>query len=211
MKTIILGALLVGSMAGQSALAEVRTFDFTASINRLSATGTPFATSLQGIDAGTTVSLGETTTGTLSFDDLDTDFSAASSFSGWNNAIKFSYRFQNGSAVAVTPAVWGYTPGLFGTTDMFNVTGTTTDRQVASNLFLFTPHDAFSWEVGNGTSASLAVSWTGADSAPLSLNADLSSLVEVTPVPEPATYGMLLLGAAIVGGVGKRRAVRGLA
>lgn len=211
MKTIILGALLVGSMAGHSALAEVRTFDFTASIGRLSTAGNPFATSVQGIEAGTTVNLGETIKGTLSFDDLGTDFGAASAFSGWNNAIKFSYSFQNGSAVAVTPAVWGYTPKLFGTTDVFNVTGTTANQQVASNLFLFTPHDAFSWEVGNGTSASLAVSWTGADSAPLSLNADLSSLVEVTPVPEPATYAMLLLGAAVVGGVAKRRAARRVA
>lgn len=203
MKKYILGALLVGGLAGQSAFAEIRTFDFTASIDALRTAGNPFATSLPGIESGTTVALGDVVKGQLSFDDLGTDFNAATGFLGWNNVAKFSYTFAN-TTVDVTPAVWGHTANIFGGADnLFNAAGSNAAKTVATNLFLYSPGDAFSWQLGNGTSGSLAISWLGN-----SANASLTSLVEVSPVPEPSTYAMLLLGAAVVGGVAKRRSAR---
>jgi hypothetical protein len=210
MKQIILGALLVGTMAGQGAYAEIRTFDFTANVSSLASASNPLATSVEGIQSGTTVALGDVIKGTLSFDDLGTDWSAATGFSGFNNAISFSYTFESSNTtVDITPALWSHTAGAAGATDLFNVVGANAAKTVGANLLLFTPGDAFSWELGNGTSAALAVTWRGAGSAPISLNANLSSLVEVTPVPEPSTYGMMLLGVAVLAGVAranKRRA-----
>lgn len=205
MKKYILGALLVGGLAGQSAFAEVRTFDFTANISSLAAAGNPFATSLSGIESGTTIAVGDAIKGQLSFDDLGTDWNAATGFLGWNSVTKFSYTFVgSNTTVDVAPALWGHTANIFGgSTNLFNAVGSNAARTVASNLFLYSPGDAFSWELGDGTSASLSFSWLGN-----SASANVSSLVEVTPVPEPSTYAMLLLGAAVVGGVAKRRARR---
>ena len=208
MKKYILGTLLVGSLAGQGAGAEVRTFDFTASIDRLSSASNSFATSIAGIDAGTTIAVGNLIKGTLSFDDQGTSFGGGTSFVGWNDAVKFTYTFEGvGTRVDASPAVWGYSPNMIGSTDLFNIVGTNA-QGVGSNLFLFTPHNGFSWEIGSDTSGSLSVAWNDASNSGLSLNASLNSLVEVTPVPEPSTYAMLLLGAAVLTGVAKRRAAR---
>jgi hypothetical protein len=204
MKKYILGALLVGGLAGQSAFAEIRTFDFTANVATLASGSNPFATSITGIESGTTVAVGDVIKGQLSFDDLGTDFTAATGFSGFNPAVKFNYSFaSSNTSVDVTQALWSHTPHLNGGTDLFNVVGANAAKTVATSLFLYSPGNAFAWEVGNGTSGSLAVTWAGG-----SVNANLSSLVEVTPVPEPSTYAMMLLGAAVVTGVAKRRAAR---
>jgi hypothetical protein len=207
MKHTILGALLVGALAGQGAFAEIRTFDFTANVSSLATAGNPAATAAAGIVSGTTVALGDVITGRFAFDDLGRDFSGATAFVGFNPALTLHYTFMaNGTRVEVAPALWSHSPGMAGGTDLFNVVGANAARTVASSLLLYSPADAFSWDLGNGSKAQLAITWQGT-----SLNASLSSLAEVSPVPEPSTYGMLLLGAAVVGGAARRHAARSAA
>lgn len=203
MKNIVLGALLVGSLASQSAFAEIRTFDFSASVSSL-LTIHGFKSTVSGIHAGTTVSKGDLIEGRLSFDDLGRDWDNAVGSVSAKPALQFEYTFvADGTTVSFDAPTWSHNPKFLWLADLFTARGVSGELNANSMLTLLSPVGGHSWELGNGTSGTLSLNWSGVTGL-----AKLTSFTEVSPVPEPSTYGMMLIGAAVVAGAAKRRARR---
>lgn len=207
MKKIILAAMLFSGLAGQSAFAAIHTFDFTASVSGLVTPGNGNAASAGGVASGTVVKLNDTISGQFSFDDQGYDWA------GNKPAVKlsvtdFQFTFDaSNTTVDVGAALWGHHPSA-ANQSTFTVAGASLSQGVTSAVFsLYSPRKSFSWELDSDTSAALTLAWAR-PGAIVGLSANLTSLTAVSPVPEPSTYAMLLLGAAVVGGAAKRRAAR---
>lgn len=205
MKNIIVGALLTSAFALQNASAEIRTFEFTAQISTLTLNYYD-ASSLAGIDAGTTITIGDSVVGRFSFDDEGRDFVGASTPYSSENVkfIEFSIPISNTKIELDDLTSWSHNPNIAASSS-FMLSGIDTERMVAGGVTVFSPRYAFEWELDDDTQGFFGFRWN-LDNGVGRVNADMTSLIEVSAVPEPASYAMLLLGAAVIGGVFKRRA-----
>lgn len=206
MKKILLGALLVSGLAGQSALAEIRTFDFTANVNSLGTLTNSNATSVGGIVNGTVVQKNDLIQGRFSFDDLGRDWTGATNSVGPYKVLDFNFTFVASDTKVDLDGVWNHIPNVFGQS-IFGIVGVKTGPLQAAGIGLYAPTNGFDWQLDSDTSGALTASWL-TQGRVVKLSANLTSLTAVSPVPEPSTYAMLLLGAAVVTGAAKRRAAR---
>lgn len=211
MKKAILGTLLVGTFALQSAYAKVRTFDFSANVSTLVSLGNSNASSGPGVFEGTTVTLGDLITGQFSFDDGGHDWTNAITPITSPNVVGFKFFFNASNTgfdvdINTGTATWSHAPFFFDTS-AFTIAGVDAEHLVSGSFVLNQPAGNFGWELNTDTIALLGVRWLrpGGEGR---LNANVTSLVEVSPVPEPSSYAMLLLGAAVIGGVRRLRAAR---
>lgn len=209
MKNFIVGALLISTLAFQNASAEIRTFAFTANISSLTLNYVD-ASSLPGIDAGTTVNLGDLVNGQFSFDDGGQDFVGSNTSSSSENIIfnRVSFSGLNGSLEMNDFASWSYDPNFGGTRQAtFMLAGVNAEQLIAGGVTVYSPRYEFEWELDDDTAGLFHLRWNLGNGVGR-LNADMTSLIEVSAVPEPSTYAMFLVGAALVGGAARYRAGR---
>lgn len=211
MKKVILGTLLLGALAMQSASAAVRTFDFTATVSYSFDLANPGVGVVSGPVSGTTIAPGDQLRGRFSFDDLGRDWINAGGNVFNAPVLSFSYTLVKYNAtVNVGDTLWHHEPHVSGRS-AFNITDGNFVHTVGFNLDA--PEYGFNWQLGNGTTAQFNSMWSTSmvglmGSQVTSLN-EVSmfrtSLADVSAVPEPATWGMLLVGAAVAGAAAKRR------
>lgn len=203
MKKAIFGALLLGSVVVQHASAAVRTFEFTATVSSVMDRETGETSMIDGPLAGTTVSAGDLLKGEFSFDDLGGDWATGQSEVRNVPMISFSYTFlSSGATYEVSEPKWNFYPDYWG---ISKFEASPRDFKPDVYLDIDSPLNQFSWELGNGTIGYLGAMWYKDGPMFSSMGADLTSLSEVSAVPEPATYAMLLAGLAAVGAGAYRR------
>lgn len=211
MKKVILGTMLLGALAMQSASAAVRTFDFTATVTHSFDIVNPSATTVSGPLSGTTIDPGDQLTGRFSFDDMGHDWINAGGNVSNAPVLSFSYTLVKYNAtVNVGDTLWHHDPHVSGRS-AFHITDGNYAHTVGFTIDA--PEYGFNWQLGNGTTAQFTSLWSASIhglmySQVTSLNEVSmfrSSLAEVSAVPEPATWGMLLVGAAVAGAAAKRR------
>jgi hypothetical protein len=204
MKQLFLGAMLFGSMACQSTAAAIRTFDFTASVSfvRLASIHSE-PSSVPGIVSGTTVSVGDIVQGRFSFDDRGWDFNGATSMSDWHDATGFSLNFlSSGTQVDIAGAMWMHDPNNFGMSEfsLWNMGF----GPVTAYLNVGSPrHVPFVFALGETTGGTISVAW-GEPQRIASAFLGMRELAEVSPVPEPSTGALLLLGAGMAAAAVRR-------
>lgn len=201
MKTPILIGLLAGALASHSASAAIRTFEYTATISSIIYDNTP-AQSAPGINDGSIVAEGDTLKGRFSFDDAGNDWSNPH----WDMApaISVSYTFErDGASFSTADPGWALSRGR-GYTFSIGSHGSPQENPFF-RIGLVSP-DPFSWDL-NESLASITMAWSDPGIYVIA-RANLTGLseVSVSPVPEPATYAMLLVGAAAAAGAARRRA-----
>lgn len=204
MKKTMLCALMLAGLAAQSASAAIRTFEFTATVN--------FVRDFNNWDAdtvylpydGITVSMGDLITGKFAFDDQGLDFGASAPVVVDAPAGYLSYTFLDANyTVDVNDPQWNFDNQRFGQGAVFEMWNNEGFKPTA-DLIIRSPLNAFSWELGNGTTASFGASFAQ-NGPPHQVGFAITGLNEVSPVPEPATWGMLLMGLGAVGAAAYRR------
>lgn len=199
MKKLLLLGLLTCGLAIQTASAAVRTFEYTATVDSFVYNNSFPHQSVPGAVDGSTVSVGDTFTGWFSFDDAGNDWTKPDYYS--DPAISVGVKFADGVSVVTADPTWFLQPSSNSLS--FGIGGTS-----AQGVFLNTVISnrlPFSWDVSVG-SGNVTMSWAR-PGVNVWLYADVSELKEigVSPVPEPSTYAMLLLGAAVAAGAARRR------
>lgn len=219
MKTRHLLALLVSATVSLSAYAKVHVYEFTAAVSGLQyGNDTP-----QTIDSwvpGSAISLGDTITGRFSFDDAplqnhvpsDPDSYSANG-NGPGNAIALTVN-PNGQSIDTT----GLTGSVYAVNNAQSGNAFVQIARYSEDVFVYLNFDGgkagqfsdpaipFNLSLSDFSSGKVLFFWDTPNVAYIAAVGDISTLTNVTPVPEPSAYLMLVAGLAIVGaGVRRRR------
>lgn len=218
---IAAGAALLVSFSAQ---AEIVTFDYTGFINEVREREAG-ATRTRGVAVTTwtpaPLAVGATFHGSFTFD-TSAPLGAASSGSASYLSVPLaagapaSVRFGDGWRIDAHPfsptAHVGNGPAAAGG-DWFSfwystpsptyLTFSVQDRSGAALSGTALPSDL---DFDSFSQTGLDFAWLSANGGTVLVHGSLSSITRVTPVPEPATYGMLLAGALVVGAAARRRA-----
>lgn len=209
MMTAAFGALAIS----QAAFAEVHTYEFTANVNFITLEGATYD-ELMAWDLSQTIALGDRIVGRFSFDDASASWRDGTATQPFEERLDatMSFRFErNGLSVSFpTPTVWARS--LNSGFQSMTIGGLDAPAwSVAANLFLANeeapgtpyPTDPTAFNIG-----AFNLSWSMQTFSP-AMRASVQSLTEVSPVPEPATYGMVLVGLVLVGAAARQRIQRG--
>lgn len=207
MKKLLVLGLVLGGLFSQGASAAIRTFNFSATIEgSLVYNDTYPNESAPGMVEGTTVAVGDRIEGRFSFDDaVDIDWSSYETqrFS----ALSFSLTFVKDGTTFDAPAPQWMIFGSPGADTRVLGVGTLGDPQ--ENPFAYVNFDIYPSDSGWDYSASrprFTLAWSRPGASVIAFPS-VTSLrqVGVSPVPEPSTWAMLLLGAAVAAGAANRR------
>lgn len=208
MKKLILIAALLGGMSCQAAYAKIHTFDYTAQLFDIS-TPQGWSMSVPGVAPGSVINFTDILKARFTFDDLGTtsenfDFQS-------RPAINLSFTFADGTKYTETNPVWEISPPQYALAFTIG-TNWSDSKPVRTSVSIdvgdpnvsqpFNIVDHFSVP-GMRSRIQMRIGENDLTFFGLSLEP-----VAISPVPEPSTYAMLLLGAAVVGGAAKRRAAR---
>ncbi|MDQ1920942.1 PEP-CTERM sorting domain-containing protein [Massilia pseudoviolaceinigra] len=201
MKKLLAAVFVAGTLLSQAASAAIQTYTFSGvveSMSHMSRVEGPWGpdyvwrdiTSGQSWTYGS-ISVGERFSGTLSFDDALVKTTGATG--------SYSMTFANGEDTAV---VDGQIYGYGGSKPGFTLHGpyVSLGFDVAG---LFTPGQPV---VLSAQGATVGASWrpSASDGGDTSFVGKMDTLVNVTAVPEPSTYAMLLGGLLLVGARARR-------
>lgn len=214
MKKLLLLGLLAGGLACQSASAKLRTFDFSAAVSDMWISDQQ-SNSTPGISGTSTVFKGDTITGRFSFDDKGFD----SDYFEWgpHGASSLQLTFQrDGSAYTAAEPRWSISPPELAKRFIISTqvnSGPTTDVFINLGLRMRSDINVPAYDMFGTIAVSpwethqLLMEWQTA-SGRATVYGDVLSVTElaVSPVPEPSTYAMLLVGAAVAAGAARRRA-----
>jgi hypothetical protein len=205
MKKLLAAVFVVGAMVSQGASAAIQTYTFSGFVKDMHHVSMvpgewgpePVTYDITSGQSWTYkgISEGERFSGTFSFDDVLVKTSGGTG--------SYSIRFDNGEdAMALDEQIHRYggdNPGFFMNGEYvgfsFDVAGLLTPGQPV---------------VLTTQGASVGASWrpSAADGGYTFMSGKIDSLVNVTAVPEPSTYAMLLAGLALVGARARRSRAR---
>ncbi|MFP5391324.1 MAG: PEPxxWA-CTERM sorting domain-containing protein [Gammaproteobacteria bacterium] len=203
MKTFALALIAAAAAVCQPASAKIRTYDYTVTDLTISYEGNHYAT-LDGAFGGVLAAAGDSLHGSFSFDDAQTpwlDGPYAASLDDYFHG-SMSITFERGGVTETNNADFVAKHSSSDLTRTF--TATVFAGPLLYHIGLSGPQagygDAGFIDGAHSTSKSFWANYWGFD-----LNGKLTSVVEVTPVPEPSTYAMMLGGLAVVGALARRR------
>lgn len=206
MKKLMLAAAAGLLCFSQAAMAEIRTYEFTASVGQMLLGDSPVQTWFGWDGSGNEVTVGDKIVGRFSYDDAEVPWGETGVFTKVIDAsLSFTFKSSGmmhatttGKAVAVSDEVEGVRS--------FSVTTLPAGDLYQAALFfgkIEDPSNPYPGGLGELPDRGFIMNW-GYNGETVNLHAMVNSVTQVSSVPEPATWGMLLGGLGLVGLAARR-------
>ncbi|MFP5390155.1 MAG: PEP-CTERM sorting domain-containing protein [Gammaproteobacteria bacterium] len=209
MKRCLMAAAVGAALFCQPALAKIHVLNFTGTVTDTVNTSNDAHDSVPGWVPGTSIEKGAHIVGSFSFEGNEAPWLASPPATDFHFNAPFTYAFSVPASGIETGQGGGYLSAEQSEGDrVFRMGGATSPYVILSYELRGHPADPsapFTLAPEGFAQQSFNVYWYDSGFIRYYFDAHIDSVVDVTPVPEPATYGMLLAGLALVGAAARTR------